>query len=65
MEFLTGLGKMPTICKSAPGFVANRIQIAMAAEAIALVEEGLATPAEVDRIVKELLRLPVGGLRTL
>lgn len=46
------IGKVPTLCKSAPGFVANRIQLAMAAEACAIVEEGLATPEEVDRIVK-------------
>lgn len=61
MEFLTGLGKMPTICKSAPGFVANRIQFALAAEAIALVEEGLATPAEVDRIVKSSFGFRLGA----
>ncbi len=61
MEFLTGLGKVPTICKSAPGFVANRIQMAMAAEAIALVEEGLATPAEVDRIVKSSFGFRLGA----
>jgi len=61
MEFLTDLGKVPTICKSAPGFVANRIQIAMAAEAIALVEEGLATPAEVDRIVKSSFGFRLGA----
>lgn len=52
MEFLTWLGKTPTLCKSAPGFVANRIQMAMAKEAISLIEEGVATPTEVDRIVK-------------
>ncbi|MFA6107359.1 MAG: 3-hydroxyacyl-CoA dehydrogenase family protein [Candidatus Latescibacterota bacterium] len=52
LAFLTSLGKVPTLCRSAPGFVANRIQLAMAREAIALVEEGLATPAEIDRIVK-------------
>lgn len=46
------IGKFPTLCKSAPGFVANRIQFAMAAEALAIVEEGLASPEEVDRIVK-------------
>ena len=61
MEFLTGLGKMPTICKSAPGFVANRIQFALATEAIALVEEGLATPAEVDRIVKSSFGFRLGA----
>ena len=46
------IGKFPTLCKSAPGFVANRIQLAMAAEALSIVGEGLATPEEVDRIVK-------------
>lgn len=61
MEFLTGLGKVPTVCKSAPGFVANRIQMAMAAEAIALVEEGLATPAEVDSIVKSSFGFRLGA----
>ena len=61
MEFLTGLGKVPTICKSAPGFVANRIQMALAAEAIALVEEGLATPAEVDSIVKNSFGFRLGA----
>ncbi len=46
------IGKVATRCKSAPGFVANRIQLAMAAEALAIVEEGLATPQEVDEIVR-------------
>jgi 3-hydroxybutyryl-CoA dehydrogenase len=61
MKFLTGLGKMPTVCKSAPGFVANRIQMALAAEAIALVEEGLATPAEVDSVVKSSFGFRLGA----
>jgi 3-hydroxybutyryl-CoA dehydrogenase len=61
MGFLTGLGKAPTLCQSAPGFVANRIQFAMAAEAIALVEEGLATPTEVDRIVKSSFGFRLGA----
>ena len=61
MEFLTGLGKVPTRCTSAPGFVANRIQFAMAREAIALVEEGLATPAEIDQIVKTSFGFRLGA----
>ncbi len=47
--------------KAAPGFVANRIQFALAAEAIALVEEGLATPEEVDRIVKSSFGFRLGA----
>jgi len=50
--FMKRMGKFPTPCKSAPGFVANRIQMALAAEALRIVEEGLASPEEVDRIVK-------------
>lgn len=50
--FMKRIGKAPTMCTSAPGFVANRIQFAMAAEAFAIVEEGLATSEQVDRIVK-------------
>ena len=61
LNFLTGLGKMATVCKSAPGFVANRIQFALASEAIAMVEEGLATPAEVDRIVKSSFGFRLGA----
>ncbi len=61
MAFLISLGKVPTICKSAPGFVANRLQMALAAEAIALVEEGLAAPAEVDRIVKTSFGFRLGA----
>jgi len=52
LSLMERIGKFPTLCKSAPGFVANRIQLAMAAEALAIVEEGLASPQEVDRIVK-------------
>jgi 3-hydroxybutyryl-CoA dehydrogenase len=49
---LEAIGKAPTLCKSAPGFVANRIQYALVSESLAIVDEGLATPEEVDRIVK-------------
>ena len=41
--------------------LANRIQMAMAAEAIAMIEEGLTTPAEVDRIVKSSFGFRLGA----
>jgi 3-hydroxyacyl-CoA dehydrogenase len=65
MEFLSSLGKTPTLCRSAPGFVANRIQLAMAKEAIALIEEGLATAEEVDRIVKTSIGFRLGAFGPL
>jgi 3-hydroxybutyryl-CoA dehydrogenase len=61
INFMKRIGKVPTICKSAPGFVANRIQLAMAAEAFAIVDEGLATPEEVDRIVKTSFGFRLGA----
>ena len=52
VALLESIGKAPTLCESAPGFVANRIQYAVVSEALAIVSEGLVTPEEVDRIVK-------------
>lgn len=40
------------IKKDAPGFVANRLQYAMLREAIHIVEEGIALPEDVDRVLK-------------
>lgn len=61
MNFMERIGKVPTLCKSAPGFVGNRIQFAMATEALAIVDEGLATPEEVDRIVKTSFGFRLGA----
>ena len=58
---LEALGKAPTTCKSSPGFVGNRIQFALVAEALAIVAEGLATPEEVDRIVKTSFGFRLGA----
>jgi 3-hydroxybutyryl-CoA dehydrogenase len=61
LAFLESLGKVPTVCRSAPGFVANRIQYALVSEALAIVDEGLATPEEVDRIVKTSFGFRMGA----
>lgn len=41
-----------TMRKSAPGFIANRLQHALLREAIHLVEKGYATPKDVDKALK-------------
>jgi 3-hydroxybutyryl-CoA dehydrogenase len=48
---------------SGPGFVANRIQNALFLEAMRCVEEGLASPEEVDEVVRSCFgfRLPFFG----
>lgn len=61
--FLLTLGKRPATVGSAPGFIANRIQLALFREALACVEAGLATPQEVDEVVRSCFgfRLPFYG----
>ena len=62
-EYLLAIGKRPATVGSGPGFVANRIQFALFREAVACVDEGLATPQEVDEVVRSCFgfRLPFYG----
>ena len=51
-EFLESCGRKVIIMKkSVPGFIANRLQHAMMREAMHIVEEGIATPAEIDMVL--------------
>jgi 3-hydroxybutyryl-CoA dehydrogenase len=43
--------------KDVPGFVASRIQFAVVREALHLIEEGIATPADIDAVMKHGLGL--------
>ena len=52
VDFLWAIGKRPAVVGSGPGFVANRIQMALFLEALQCVEEGLASPQEVDEVVR-------------
>jgi 3-hydroxybutyryl-CoA dehydrogenase len=56
--FVRGLGKRPIRLKrDIPGHIFNRIQFAMLREAMALVREGVASPADIDEVVKRGLAL--------
>lgn len=47
------LGKKPVFCKKdLPGFIANRIQAAIFRECIDIVEQGAATPEDIDNVMK-------------
>lgn len=51
-RILTNAGKKPiTIMKSVPGFVGNRLQIALFREALHLLEQGVATLEDIDTAV--------------
>jgi 3-hydroxybutyryl-CoA dehydrogenase len=52
-SFYLGIGKKPVVVqREAPGFVGNRLQMALLREALAIVEAGIASPHDVDTIIK-------------
>jgi 3-hydroxybutyryl-CoA dehydrogenase len=56
-------GKLPVRCADVPGFVGNRLMHAMWREALSLVDAGVCTAEDIDRVVKWTfaLRLPALG----
>ncbi len=67
--FLKTLGKEPIdVKKEVPGFIWNRLQIAVIREALHLLEEGVASVKDIDRAVKKgyaLRSLVVGPFETM
>lgn len=63
MAFLRHIGKDPIRVGTGAGFVANRLQLALFLEAMACVEDGTATPEDVDMVVRRTFgfRLPAYG----
>jgi 3-hydroxybutyryl-CoA dehydrogenase len=63
-DLVVGLGQKPVVLKRfMPGYIANRIQQAISAEVFHLLDEGYATPREIDEaIIHGLsLRIPILG----
>jgi 3-hydroxybutyryl-CoA dehydrogenase len=50
-DALRGLGKLPVLVRDVPGFAWNRLQMAVLREAVALVDDGVASPGTVDEIL--------------
>jgi len=60
MEVMVGLDKHPIRIKDVSGFAVNRMLHAMLAEAVRLVEEGVASPEDLDTACRLGLGHPVG-----
>jgi 3-hydroxybutyryl-CoA dehydrogenase len=62
-RLLRDAGKVPIHVASAPAYIGNRLQLALFREALLCVDEGLASPAEIDTVVKSTFgfRLPAFG----
>lgn len=57
------LGKIAVPANDSPGFVSNRVLMPMINEAIFCVHEGVATPKDVDDVMKLGMAHPMGPLR--
>jgi len=51
-DLLEGIGKVPVVCAARPGYIVPRIQVLAMNEAARMVEEGVASPEELDKAVK-------------
>ena len=51
-SFLTSLGRTAIVCRDRPGFLVNRIQYALKAELMRIVDEGTATVEDIDAAVR-------------
>jgi len=49
---LESIGKVPVVCAPRPGYIVPRIQALAMNEAARMVEEGVATPEEIDKAIK-------------
>jgi 3-hydroxybutyryl-CoA dehydrogenase len=64
-SLLTSVGKKPALIrKEVPGFIGNRLQVALAREALSIVQNGIADPEDVDIVIKNSFgrRLAVAGV---
>ncbi len=51
-ELLEAIGKVPVVCRASPGYMVSRLQALVLNEAVRLVEEGVASAADVDRAIR-------------
>jgi len=61
-RWVEALGKTPVVVKDAPGFASSRLGVAIGLEAIRMVEEGVATPSDIDNAMVLGYKFPIGPL---
>lgn len=64
VAFLETLDKSPVVIEDLPGFVSNRLSHLLMNEAAYIVQDGIATPEQVDAIMKKGFNYQMGPLET-
>lgn len=62
-ELAARLGKEPIVVRDVPGFASSRLGIALGLEAMRMVDEGVASPADIDKAMELGYRHPMGPLK--
>lgn len=62
--WVTALGKTPIVVSDSPGFASSRLGVMLGLEAIRMLEEGVASAADIDAAMTLGYRHPMGPLRT-
>jgi 3-hydroxybutyryl-CoA dehydrogenase len=62
--WVAGLGKTAVVVKDAPGFASSRLGVAIALEAMRMVEEGVASAQDIDNAMVLGYKHPTGPLKT-
>ena len=60
VQYCKTLGKVVIVCKDRPGFVVNRFFVPWLNEACLLLEEGVATTAQIDAVACKAFRIGMG-----
>ena len=63
VAFARRLGKSPIVVKDSPGFASSRLGLALGLEAIRMLEEGVASAADIDAAMTLGYRHPMGPLK--
>lgn len=63
LDAITSIGKQSSVVKDSPGFATSRLDLIAALEAIRMVESGVGSPEDIDRVIQLAYRHPVGPLK--
>ena len=63
LSFVKGLGKTPIVVRDVPGFATSRLGVILGAEAMRMLEMGVASAEDIDRGMELGYRHPMGPLK--
>ena len=62
-EAVTRMGKQPIVVTDSPGFASSRLGVVLGLEAMRMVEQGVASPADIDKALELGYGHPMGPLK--